>query len=162
MRILEQSGDVLTLQASAREFWCDSIFFLLVGLPSILFALLLLLWFGQFPLSIVALCILWLGVKQIWSNSGVKKCSLNKATDKVILEFHGLQTTIKELRFQEIREVKVIKTRAVFYASVFEDYQIWLSLKCGEAIPLSERCGDKACVESIAGQVRKFLNLSSY
>jgi hypothetical protein len=162
MRILEKSEDVLTLQASAIGVWFNRIFFLFYG-PLFMFFVLLLLWFGKFLVFFLTALMFWLGVEYLWSGGGVvKKCSLNKAFDKVTIEFHGLQAKIRELRFQEILGVEVVTRAASVHGAIIVDYEIWLSTRYGETICLSERHGNKAYLESITGQVREFLSLNSH
>jgi hypothetical protein len=164
MRILEQTENVLTLQNPARDFWFGNIFLFFSGPPIII---LLTMQGGRWFLSSFLVAGLsWLALQQIWASDVVKNCSFNQALDRVTVEFHGLQTKIKDFRLKEIQRVEVRK-RAAFYYEVVEVSQLCLVTRYAEAIPLSEEHYSRnnnasASLEDIAGQVREFLSLSGH
>jgi hypothetical protein len=116
-----------------------------------------------FLLFFVVAGLLWLILQQIWKSDVVKNCRFDKALDRVIVEFHGLQTKIKSLQLQEIRGVEVRKRTAFYYVDV-EVSQLWLVTRYAEDIPLSEEHYSRnasASLEAITDQVQEFLSLSS-
>lgn len=164
MRILEQTENVLRLQNPARDFWFGniSLFFSCLTMM-ILLAMHGGWWFLWF---FIVAGLFWLVLQQIWTSDVVKNCSFNKALDRVTIEFHGLQTKIKDLRLQEIRGVEVRK-RTAFYYGVVEVSQLWLVTRYAEAIPLSEERYSRynnasASLETITDRVREFLSLNSH
>lgn len=161
MKILEQTTVVLTLQDSASDFWFGNIFLLLSLPPMILLAMDSGWWF----LVLFGIAgIFWLVLPQIWASEKVQTCSFNKALDRVIIKFHGLQPEIKDLRLQEVRGIEVRK-RTDFYYGVVEVSQLYLVTRYAKAIPLSEEHyrrdnNASASLEAIANQVREFLSLN--
>lgn len=164
MRILEETEDVLRLQNPARDFWFGNIYLFFSGPPMMILLAMLGGWL--FILFFVVAGLFWLALQQIWTSDVVKNCSFNKALGRVTIEFHGLQTKIKDLRLQEIRRVEVRK-RTAFYYGVVEVSQLWLVTKYAKAIPLSEERYSRynnasASLETIADEVREFLSLNSH
>ncbi|PSN14206.1 hypothetical protein C7293_12735 [filamentous cyanobacterium CCT1] len=164
MRILEQTEVVLTLQNLAIVFWLDNIFPLL----SLLFVIIVFAVNGEWRLLLFfgVAGLFWLISQQIWTSDQVKKCSFDKALDRVVIEFYGLQPKTKVLRLQEIRGAEVRK-RTGFYYGAIEVSQIWLVTNHSKAIPLSgehySRCENvSVSLEAIADQVQEFLSLNSH
>lgn len=160
MRILEQTENVLRLQNPARDYWFGNIYLLFSSPPMMILLAMLGGW--CFLLFFVVAGVFWLKLQEIWTSDVVKNCSFNKALNRVTIEFHGLQTKIKDLRLQEIRGVEVRKRTAFSYGPV-EVSQLWLVTRYPEAIPLSEEHYNNASsLKTITDRVREFLSLNSH
>jgi hypothetical protein len=163
MRIIEHTRDILILYNPARDFWFGNIFLLFSSLPC--FVLLLFIpgniWWKFLGLLITATVFFAL-FKDIWASNVVKFCSFNKTCNKITIEYHGLQTKIKDFPLQDAR-IKVIHNIGVTYGAKVENFELLLvdPNNFVRGIALAEPYNKASKAKIMLDRIQEFLSSSS-
>jgi hypothetical protein len=126
MRIIKHTSDILILYNPARDFWSSNIFLLFSCPPIFLLPLLVSvnIWWKSLGLFMAAM--FFLAVKNTWSSNVVKFCSFKKSCRKITIEYHGLQTKIKDFPLQDARVEVRRNIITSDYGTAFKSFEVLL------------------------------------